>query len=220
MADRYIPPAWRDRGTSRPTEDGSRTFSGTDGRPTRGAIPPRGRGRGQPISSGQSRWGPPQGRNVEVRDEGIWSSMPRETASTRPLPEPEADIWSSIPSGSTSRLVPDKPTPRSSQPVQRETNSSVREAVPVSSFQSGIASRSSNVSTTPRRPQPLTSLASPSADLTPISSTHRAFKQLDEMEMLGTLSRSGGSEDGVGDGLLDAGTQEKFYAWIEDKVSI
>jgi hypothetical protein len=39
------------------------------------------------------------------------------------------------------------------------------------------------------------------------------------MEMLGTLSRSGGSEDGVGDGLLAKATQEKFYGWIEGKVS-
>ena len=38
------------------------------------------------------------------------------------------------------------------------------------------------------------------------------------MEMLGTLSRSGGTGDGEGDGLLDRVTQEKFLGWIEDKV--
>ena len=217
MTDKYVPPAWRDRDPSKTGGIPRVTSSRSNEREPR-PFPQRGRGRGPAAPAGEPKWRPPQDRLAGGHSDSILASSSREEAGSRAFTGPSADIWSSIPSASSSRMMPDKPTPRTLQPASRESHPTARN-ISVSDSLHRPRAQVQPSPTTPRRPQPSASLASPSSDLMPISSTHRAFKQLDEMEMLGTLSRSGGSEDGVGDGLLDDATQEKFYGWIEGKVS-
>jgi hypothetical protein len=44
------------------------------------------------------------------------------------------------------------------------------------------------------------------------------FKKMDEMELVGTLSRSGGSGDDRAEGLLDLQVQGRYWVWIQGKV--
>jgi hypothetical protein len=225
MADTYVPPAWRNRG--RPTSSSSTrgSFGQADDRELSthaGRNQARGRGAMRaPDFSGTSRW---QNTETAGRSSGgdIWSSLPASNVPSSSSRD-EPGLRKPNPSASSYR-----PTPTRFSNEDRTTRSAIQ------------ARRSPSTSLPPRpntgdartwntRPPPSTpvrpaaipsstSLSSPSTDLQPISSSHRAFKKLDEMEMLGTLSRSGGNGDGEGNGLLDRDVQEKFLLWIEDKV--
>lgn len=220
-----MPPAWRHRG--RPTSSSSTRGSpgqADDRELSTHAGRNQARGRGAmraPDFSGTSRW-----QNIENAGTSsggdIWSSLPASnvnSSSSRDEPGPRK------PNPSTSSC---RSTPTSVSNEDRTTRSAIQARPPPSSLlpprQNSGDTRSWNTRpppSTPVRPAaipPSTSLSSPSTDLQPISSSHRAFKKLDEMEMLGTLSRSGGNGDGEGDGLLDRDLQEKFLLWIKDKV--
>jgi hypothetical protein len=225
MADRYIPPAWRNRdspvsiGSSRawPGQPDNRESSTHAGR-----SQVRGRGAMRaPESSGPSRWQTAQQAGESSCSGDIWSSLP--ASNGRPSPSwDEPNLRKPDPSSSSYR-----PTPTYLSDVDPTTRTSIQTRQPPSTLlpsrqsPGDARSWSSKPPSTPSRPLPTsqsTSLSSPSTDLQPISSSHRAFKKLDEMEMLGTLSRSGGNGDGEGDELLERETQEKFLRWIEDKV--
>lgn len=51
-----------------------------------------------------------------------------------------------------------------------------------------------------------------------MAAPRRATPKPDEMEMLASVSRSGGGADEGGDALKDLGTQERFRAYIDGKV--
>lgn len=225
MADRYVPPAWRNRG--RPTSSSSTrgSFGQADDRELSthaGCNQARGRGAMRaPEASGTSRW---QNTGTAGRSSGgdIWSSLPASNLNSSSSRD-EPGLRKPNPSTSSYRSTP---TRLSNE--DRTTRSAIQARLPPSTSLPPRPSPGDAESwntrphpSTPVRPAaipPSTSLSSPSTDLQPISSSHRAFKTLDEMEMLGTLSRSGGNGDGEGDGLLDRHIQEKFLRWIEDKV--
>ena len=224
MNERYVPPTWRSRGTI--TGNGS-TRTWRDTTDNRGVSDYAGRGRGRaagavraPESDRPSRW-QKASQGGSTSDGDIWSTL----ASSGP-PNSSRPISDSRPSSSSSTIY--RSTPKGTEPRSDRSSSNpvLRQTVPHSTLPARpndveVRPRTGYAPTTPSRPaqaiQP-TSLSSPSTDLQPISSSHRAFKKLDEMEMLGTLSRSGGTGDGEGDELLDRVTQEKFLGWIEDKV--
>jgi hypothetical protein len=225
MGDRYVPPVWRDRG--RPTSSSStRGSSGQadDRELSTHAGRNQARGRGAmraPDFSGTSRW---QNTENTGRSSGgdIWSSLPASNVHSSSSRD-EPGLRKSNPSTSSYR-----PTPTRFSNEDRTTRSAIQ-ARPSPSTSVPPHPNSGDARSWKTRPPPSTpvrpaaippsiSLSSPSTDLQPISSSHRAFKKLDEMEMLGTLSRSGGNGDGEGDGLLDRDIQEKFLRWIEEKV--
>lgn len=224
MGDRYVPPAWRNRG--RPTISSSTrgSFGQADDRELSTHVARnQARGRGAmraPESSGTSRW---QNTENAGRSSGgdIWSSLPASNVNSSSSRD-EPGLRKPNPSTSSYR-----PTPTRFSNEDRTTGSATQAWLPPSTSLTPRPSPGdtrtlgSRPPSTPIRLAAIsssTSLSSPSTDLQPISSSHRAFKKLDEMEMLGTLSRSGGNGDGEGDGLLDRDVQEKFLLWIEDKV--
>jgi hypothetical protein len=225
MSDRYVPPGWRNRG--RPTSSSS-TRGSSGQADDRELSTPAGRnqarGRGAmraPDFSGTSRW-----QNIENAGTSsggdIWSSLPASNVNSSSSRD-EPGLRKPNPSTSSYR-----PTPTRFSNEDRTTRSAIQ-ARPSPSTSVPPHPNSGDARSWKTRPPPSTpvrpaaiapsiSLSSPSTDLQPISSSHRAFKKLDEMEMLGTLSRSGGNGDGEGDGLLDRDIQEKFLRWIEEKV--
>lgn len=220
-SDRYVPPVWRSRGTPNGNDPTRKWRDQTDDR-EEGMHAGRGLGRGRGAMQAPQVADPPRWQEPASSTGDIWSSMPAShshTGSTRAAPDLRPAYSSSSAHRSTpiisntgyGRSRPDD------MPRQGSSSSTVQSRAGPSSSRASVH----HAPTTPSRPSPSvqrTSLSSPSADLQPISSSHRAFKKLDEMEMLGTLSRSGGSGDGEGDGLLDREVQERFLGWIEDKV--
>lgn len=232
MGDKYVPPAWRNRG--RPTSSSSirGSFGQADDRELSmhaGCNQARGRGAMRaPESSGTSRW---QNTESAGRSSGgdIWSSLPASNVNSSSSrdepglrkPNPSTSSYRSTPTRfsnedrTTRSAIQARPPPSSSlppRPNSGDTRSWNTRPPPSTPVRPAAIPPSTSLSS------PSTSLSSPSTDLQPISSSHRAFKKLDEMELLGTLSRSGGNGDGEGDGLLDRDVQEKFLLWVEDKV--
>lgn len=158
----------------------------------------------------------------------IWSSLPTPTSNqstnqtrnpvgpqltntaSHSLSPPRSvgnDIWSSIPTEAA--------------PGSSPKSTSVR---PNTSHDRPLPPRTSNGSKsigTPDRPHHRHSiLESPSTAIKPISQSHRAHRELDKMEMIGTLSRSGGVGEAEADGkeLLDWSFQEQFLEWVLGKL--